>query len=72
MKTLLGEVELADRVGLDVFGISEHHRAEFLDAVSAVILAAAARTSNIRLTSAVTVLSAANSGGFSISSQPLA
>jgi hypothetical protein len=55
------EVEVADRVGLDVFGIGEHHRAEFLDSAPAIILAAAAaRTSQIRLTSAVTVLSAAD------------
>ncbi|QEE43213.1 LLM class flavin-dependent oxidoreductase (plasmid) [Rhizobium sp. WL3] len=61
MADLLEEVETADRVGLDVFGIGEHHRAEFLDSAPAVILAAAAaRTSNIRLTSAVTVLSAAD------------
>jgi hypothetical protein len=46
-------------VGLDVFGIGEHHRREFLDASPAVILsAAAARTSRIRLASAVKVLSA--------------
>ena len=58
---LLDEIELADQVGLDVFGIGEHHRAEFLDSAPAVILAAAAsRTRNIRLTSAVTVLSAAD------------
>jgi probable LLM family oxidoreductase len=58
---LLDEIELADKVGLDVFGIGEHHRAEFLDSAPAVILAAAAsRTKNIRLTSAVTVLSAAD------------
>src|ERR1700732_5597467 len=58
---LLDEIELADRVGLDLFGIGEHHRAEFLDSAPAVILAAAAaRTKNIRLTSAVTVLSAAD------------
>ena len=58
---LLAEIELADQVGLDVFGIGEHHRAEFLDSAPAVILAAAAtRTKNIRLTSAVTVLSAAD------------
>jgi len=56
---LLEEVELADQLGLDVFGIGEHHRHEFLDSAPAVILAAAAaRTSRIRLTSAVTVLSA--------------
>lgn len=61
MAALLEEVEAADRVGLDVFGIGEHHRAEFLDSAPAVILAAAAaRTSQIRLTSAVTVLSAAD------------
>lgn len=59
MADLLEEVEVADRVGLDVFGIGEHHRAEFLDSAPAIILAAAAaRTSQIRLTSAVTVLSA--------------
>ena len=61
MATLLDEIEHADRVGLDVFGIGEHHRAEFLDSAPAVILAAAAaRTSRITLTSAVTVLSAAD------------
>jgi probable LLM family oxidoreductase len=58
---LLGEITLADQIGLDVFGIGEHHRAEFLDSAPAVILAAAATlTKNIRLTSAVTVLSAAD------------
>jgi len=58
---LLDEIELADKAGLDVFGIGEHHRAEFLDSAPAVILAAAAsRTKDIRLTSAVTVLSAAD------------
>lgn len=61
MADLLEEVEIADRVGLDVFGIGEHHRAEFLDSAPAIILAAAAaRTRQIRLTSAVTVLSAAD------------
>jgi probable LLM family oxidoreductase len=61
MDHLLEEIELADRVGLDVFGVGEHHRAEFLDSAQTVILAAAAaRTRNIRLTSAVTVLSAAD------------
>src|SRR5712672_1598370 len=61
MHDLLEEIELADQVGLDVFGIGEHHRAEFLDSAPAVILAAAAaRTKDIRLTSAVTVLSAAD------------
>ena len=61
MENLLAEVETADRVGLDVFGIGEHHREEFLDSAPAVILAAAAaRTRRIRLTSAVSVLSAAD------------
>jgi len=61
MHHLLEEIEFADRVGLDVFGIGEHHRAEFLDSAPVVILsAAAARTENIRLTSAVTVLSASD------------
>ncbi len=58
---LLEEVERADQVGLDVFAIGEHHREEFLDSAPVVILAAAAaRTKRIRLTSAVTVLSAAD------------
>ncbi|MDQ8186256.1 LLM class flavin-dependent oxidoreductase [Pelagicoccus sp. SDUM812002] len=58
---LLEEIELADQVGLDVFGIGEHHREEYLDSAPAVLLAAAAaRTKSIRLTSAVTVLSAAD------------
>ena len=57
-KDLLEEVELADQVGLDVFGIGEHHRAEYLVSAPTVVLAAAAaRTENIRLSSAVTVLS---------------
>jgi probable LLM family oxidoreductase len=61
MEALLAEVETADRVGLDVFGIGEHHRQEFLDSAPPVILAAAAaRTQRIRLASAVTVLSAAD------------
>lgn len=61
LANLLEEVAVADRVGLDVFGIGEHHRPEFLDSAPAIILAAAAaRTQNIRLTSAVTVLSAAD------------
>src|SRR6187399_1087289 len=61
MRDLLEEIEQADRVGLDVFGIGEHHRKGFLDSAPAVILAAAAgRTKRIRLTSAVTVLSAAD------------
>lgn len=61
MEQLLDRIEHADRVGLDVFGIGEHHKKEFLDSATAVILAAAAaRTKRIRLTSAVTVLSAAD------------
>jgi probable LLM family oxidoreductase len=61
MQNLLQEIALADQVGLDVFGIGEHHRPEFLDSAPPVILAAgAALTKNIRLTSAVTVLSAAD------------
>src|ERR1700691_469417 len=61
LRRLLDEIELADKVGLDVFGIGEHHRPEFLDSAPVVILAAAAtRTRAIRLTSAVTVLSAAD------------
>ncbi|TAE55021.1 MAG: LLM class flavin-dependent oxidoreductase [Bacteroidetes bacterium] len=58
---LLERIEQADRCGLDVFGIGEHHRKEFLDSAPAVILAAAAaRTKRIKLGSAVTVLSAAD------------
>src|ERR671910_1691816 len=61
LQNLIRLVEQADKVGLDVFGIGEHHRSDFLDSAPAVILAAAAaRTSRIRLTSAVTVLSAAD------------
>src|SRR5256712_3603121 len=55
------QIAHADQVGLDAFGIGEHHRREFLDSAPPVILgAAAARTHRIRLTSAVTVLSAAD------------
>jgi probable LLM family oxidoreductase len=61
LRDLLEEIEHADQVGLDVFGVGEHHRKEFLDSAPTVILGAAAgRTKNIRLTSAVTVLSAAD------------
>ncbi|MCF6737088.1 LLM class flavin-dependent oxidoreductase [Blastococcus sp. KM273129] len=61
MGHLLEEIELADRVGLHSFGIGEHHRSEYYDSAPPVILgAAAARTSRIRLGSAVTVLSAAD------------
>jgi probable LLM family oxidoreductase len=59
LNNLVEQIEHADQVGLDVFGIGEHHRREYLDSAPAVILAAAAaRTRRIRLTSAVTVLSA--------------
>jgi probable LLM family oxidoreductase len=58
---LLERIEYADKAGLDVFGIGEHHRKEFLDSAPTMILAAAAaRTKRIRLTSAVTVISAAD------------
>ena len=61
MRNLVERIELADQAGLDVFGVGEHHRREFLDSAPALILAAAAaRTKRIRLTSAVTVLSAAD------------
>ncbi len=61
LRGLVEEIELADQVGLDVFGIGEHHRRDYLDSAPALILAAAAsRTQRIRLTSAVTVLSAAD------------
>jgi probable LLM family oxidoreductase len=59
INNLLDEISHADQAGLDTFGIGEHHRPEFLDSAPAVILAAAAaRTKNIRLNSAVAVLSA--------------
>lgn len=58
IRHLLEEMELADRVGLDVFGIGEHHRPDYAASSPAVVLAAAAtRTRRIRLTSAVSVLS---------------
>jgi probable LLM family oxidoreductase len=61
LDNLLEEMMLADEVGLDSFGVGEHHRPEFLDSAPTMILAAAAgRTKRIRLTSAVTVLSAAD------------
>ena len=61
MANLLEEVEQADRSGLDTFGVGEHHREDFLDSAPSLILAAAAaRTEQIRLNSAVTVLSAAD------------
>src|SRR5687768_5015259 len=58
LSDLIEEIELADQVGLDVFGVGEHHRPDFAVSAPAVVLAAAAaRTRNIRLTSAVSVLS---------------
>ncbi len=61
LQELLERIECADKSGLDVFGIGEHHRKEFLDSAPTVILAAAAaKTKRIKLTSAVTVLSAAD------------
>jgi probable LLM family oxidoreductase len=61
LRNLIDRIERADQVGLDVFGVGEHHRADYLDSAPALILAAAAtRTERIRLTSAVTVLSAAD------------
>jgi probable LLM family oxidoreductase len=61
LRQLVEQIEHADQAGLDAFGVGEHHRREFLDSAPAMILAAAAaRTRRIRLTSAVTVLSAAD------------
>src|SRR5687768_983427 len=61
MRDLIEEVELMDQVGLDVFAVGEHHRPDFIASSPAVILAAAAaRTKNIKLSSAVTVLSSAD------------
>jgi len=61
MEQLLDRIAFADEAGLDVFGIGEHHKKEFLDSATAVILAAAAaRTKRIKLGSAVAVLSAAD------------
>ena len=61
LEELLERIEYADSIGIDIFGIGEHHREEFLDSAPPIILAAAAaRTKNIRLTSAVTVLSVAD------------
>ncbi|HTE88724.1 MAG TPA: LLM class flavin-dependent oxidoreductase [Terriglobales bacterium] len=61
LRNLIEQIEYADQVGLDVFGIGEHHRRDYLDSAPAVILgAAASRTHRILLTSAVTVLSSAD------------
>jgi probable LLM family oxidoreductase len=58
LRDLIEEIELADQVGLDVFGVGEHHRPDYAVSAPAIVLAAAAaRTRRIRLTSAVTVLS---------------
>src|SRR5215471_5688606 len=58
LRNLIEEIELADQVGLDVFGVGEHHRPDFTVSAPAVVLAAgAARTERIRLTSAVSVIS---------------
>jgi len=61
LREVVEEIVLADQVGLDVFGVGEHHRKDYAASSPAVVLAAAAsRTKNIRLTSAVTVLSSAD------------
>ncbi|HUJ74869.1 MAG TPA: LLM class flavin-dependent oxidoreductase [bacterium] len=61
MRDIVEEMELADQVGLDVYGMGEHHRPDFISSAPAVVLAAgAARTKRIRLTSAVSVLSSAD------------
>jgi probable LLM family oxidoreductase len=58
LREVVEEIELADQVGLDVYGLGEHHRPDYVSSAPAVVLAAGAeRTSDIRLTSAVTVLS---------------
>jgi probable LLM family oxidoreductase len=58
LRNLMEEIELADQVGLDVYGVGEHHRPDYAASAPAIVLAAAAaRTKNIRLTSTVTVLS---------------
>jgi probable LLM family oxidoreductase len=61
LRQVLEEVELAEQVGLDIYGVGEHHRADFAASAPTVVLATAAgRTSRIKLTSAVTVLSSAD------------
>ncbi len=63
IRNLIEEIELADQVGLDVYGVGEHHRPDYAASAPAIVLAAgAARTKNIRLTSAVTVLSSDDPG----------
>ncbi|MEJ7749642.1 MAG: LLM class flavin-dependent oxidoreductase, partial [Candidatus Limnocylindrales bacterium] len=57
LRHLIEEIELADQVGLDVFGVGEHHRPDFVVSAPAIVLAAAAeRTKRIALSTAVTVL----------------
>lgn len=61
IREVVEEIILADQVGLDVFGVGEHHREDFAASSPAIVLAAAAQqTKRIRLTSAVTVLSSAD------------
>jgi len=61
LRQVLEEIELAEKVGLDVYGVGEHHRPDFASSAPAVVLAAAAgRTSKIRLTPAVIILSSAD------------
>lgn len=61
LREVVEEIVLADQIGLDVFGVGEHHRKDFAASSPAIVLAAAAsRTKRIRLTSAVTVLSSAD------------
>src|SRR2546428_14074769 len=63
LRNLIEQIERADQVGLDSFGIGEHHRREFLDSAPALILGpAAARTQRIRLPRAVTALSRSDPG----------
>ena len=71
MQELLEEIELADQLGLDVFGIGEHHRPEYVVSAPEVALGAAAvRTKQIRLASAVTVLSHTDASRLSVSPAP--
>src|SRR5258708_28638838 len=72
LRDLMEEVELADQVGLEVFGIGEHHRPDFLGSAPTIMLAAAAeRSKNIRLSTAVTVLSSDHPGRVSEPISPL-
>src|SRR3954470_21356755 len=61
IREVVEEIVLADQVGLDVYGVGEHHREDYAVSSPAIVLAAAAsQTNRIRLTSAVTVLSSAD------------